>query len=75
MVVSTHLNVIPSVCLPRFLNEPNEAFAIKFVLSLCVPDNMGAKAGFSQQIQATVEELFEQQLVFTHLVLVWHANI
>ena len=36
---------------------------------------MGAKARFSQQIQATVKELFEQQLVLAHLVLVWHANL
>jgi hypothetical protein len=61
--------------LPRFLDEPNEVFTIKFVFSLCVPDNMGAKARFSQQIQATVKELFEQQLVLAHLVLVWHANL
>jgi hypothetical protein len=73
--LSSQFDVIPSICLPRFLDEPNEPFAIEFVLSLCMPDNMGAKARFSQQIQSTVKQLFEQQLVLTHLVLVWHANL
>jgi hypothetical protein len=40
-----------------------------------MPENMGAKAGFSQQIQAAVKELFEQQLMLAHIVFVWHTDL